>query len=396
MPHNAQILFVITNYPPRPGGAERHTQRLCASLAERRNRIRVLTIRHSGYEPDRESERAPVWYFPTPPSTHLRDALFALWVAGVLPLLRPRYKQVQWVMTGLQLVLGLPISATLGMKNIVMLAGCGEGERLRHWVLGRWVLRMMKHHADRIIILNSAMKKEMESLGFEPDCLVLLGCEADPDKFWPPEKAEKALLRTQWGIAQDSTVIVFAGRLVPGKGLPALLHAFVTLLSRHPTLVLVIAGGGVLLPELHANVEQRGLGASVLFTGQLDDLGVSKVLRCADIFALPSESEGIPAALVEALASGLPSVVSDIPGTEIVVEGIHGLRFESGNLAALTASLESLIVNLNLRNRMGHAAHELYLSSFTPEKVARAHELMYQSILKKGAAGGEVESAPQQ
>src|ERR1035437_7569074 len=128
MSEAARVLFVVANYPPRPGGAERHTQRLCRSLRARGNRVRVLTIRYLESQPGPE----PVWYFPTPSATGPRDLCFALWVLAALVVLRPRYRQVHWVMTGLQVVVGLPVAAALGMKNVVMLSGCGEGERLRH------------------------------------------------------------------------------------------------------------------------------------------------------------------------------------------------------------------------------------------------------------------------
>ena len=271
------------------------------------------------------------------------------------------------------------------MQNIVMLPGSGEGERMLRSPRGRCALRMMKRYADKIVILNSAMKREMECLGFEGSRLVMLGCEADPGKFRPAKNGEKEVLRERWKIPPHATVIAFAGRLVPGKGLTTLLDAFAALRSRHPDLLLLIAGDGQLGPTLQATVSNRGLSNSVLFTGQLGDSDVGEILRCSDIYALPSDSEGIPAALVEAMASGLPAVVSDIPGTEIVVDDIHGLRFAIGDVKNLIAALENVIVNCDRRTRMGRAAHELFLARFTPDKVAHEHELMYEHILETRA-----------
>jgi glycosyltransferase involved in cell wall biosynthesis len=385
MPEAARVIFVVANYPPRPGGAERHTQRLCCTLQARGNRVRVLTIRYRESRPG----RAPVWYFPTPSGTHLRDLCFAIWVVGALMVLRPRYRQVQWVMTGLQVLVGLPFAAALGMKNVVMLAGCGEGERLRHSTRGRWMLVILRRFADRIIVLNSAMEEEFRSLGFERERLVLLGCEADPDIFRPVTADERRLLRSRWNIETDAAVVVFCGRLVPGKGLFTLIEAFSLVHRQWPEAVLIVAGDGALAAELHSKVETSGLGGRVIFEGQLPESNIGEILRLSDVFVLPSQSEGIPAALVESTAAGLPSVVSDIPGTEIIVDQIHGLRTPADNAASLAASLARLISDQALRLRMGTAARHMFLSGYTPEKVAEGHERLYRELLPPPAQSEE-------
>jgi glycosyltransferase involved in cell wall biosynthesis len=377
MPEAARVLFVIANYPPMPGGAERHTQRLCHTLHARGNRVRVLTIRYRESQP----ERVPVWYFPTPSETHLRDLCFAIWVVGALMVLRSRYRQVHWVMTGLQVLVGLPFAAALGMKNVVMLAGCGDIERLRHSTRGRWMLVILRRFADRIIVLNSAMEEELRALGFERERLVLLGCEADPDIFRPVTADERRLVRSRWNIETDAAVIVFCGRLVPGKGLITLIEAFSLLHVQWPKAVLVLAGDGLLAAELHSKVEGAALVGQVQFVGQLPESSVGEILRISDIFVLPSESEGIPAALVEATAVGLPSVVSDIPGTEIILDQIHGLRTKVGDSSSIAASLTALLSDQTSRLRMGSAARQMFLSGYTPDKVAEGHERMFRELL---------------
>ena len=385
MPEAARVIFVIANYPPRPGGAERHTQRLCHTLRARGNRVRVLTIRY----PESQPGRAPVWHFPAPSNARLRDLCFALWVVPALLVLRPRYRQVQWVMTGLQVLVGLPLAAALGMKNVVMLSGCGEGERLRHSTRGRWLLWLLRRFADRIIVLNSAMEEELRSLGFGCERLVLLGCEANPDVFRPTGTDERCPLRSRWKIETDAAVIVFCGRLVPGKGLFTLIEAFSLLHLQWPNALLVIAGDGPLAAELHLKVEKAGLGGRVIFEGQLPESSIGEILRLSDIFVLPSQSEGIPAALVEAAAAGLPSVVSDIPGTEIIVDQVHGLRTKAGDSSSIAASLTTLLSDQASRLRMGAAARQLFLSGYTPDKVAEGHERMFRELLHPAQRKGK-------
>ena len=383
MGNRSRILFVIANYPPRPGGAERHTERLCATLHAKRHRVRILTIRYPESSRTIQPQQAPICYFPTPSAERWRDLCFALWVAASLPFLRLRYDQVQWIMPGLQVLVGLPISAALGMKNSLYFAGSGEAERLQYSQRGRWLLWLAKRLVDRVIVLNSAMMKEVQELGFDRARLIRLSCEADPQRFRPPRNEERELARMHWGIPQDRKVIVFVGRLVQGKGLPALLEAFTSLRILEPKTSLLIVGDGPLLNDLRARAAAHGLGNSVIFTGQLADDAVAEALRCSDIFTLPSRAEGIPVALLEAMATGLPSVVSDIAGTEIVVHGVHGLRVVLENGACLADALNRLIADRDLRIHMGGAALEAYRSTFTPDRVAQSYEVMYGNIRQK-------------
>ena len=160
-----------------------------------------------------------------------------------------------------------------------------------------------------------------------------------------------------------------------------LLEAFAKLRVQQPNTILLIAGDGPMTPELRTQIENRDLSAQVTLTGQLCDSEISEVLRLSDIFVLPSESEGIPASLVEAMAVGLPPVVTDIPGTEMIIGEIHGLRVATGDSAALTASLNRLMTDHDLRKKLGNTARELFLSSYTPDKVGQAYERLYRELL---------------
>src|SRR6202030_859809 len=292
------ILFVASHYPPCSGGAERHTQQLSQSLFHRGNRARVLTIRYPGIAIANEAGQAPVWRFPTPVRAPWCDLAFSLWVLAALVLLRPRYRVAQWVMTGLQALMGIPMAAALGMKNVVVLAGCVEAERLRGSVRGRWMLTLMQRNVERIVVQNSAMETELLSLGFGRDRLVCLPCGVDPDLFRPARPGDCARLRALWNVPQASLLVVYTGRLVHGKGLPELIEAFAVLHSHLPGTMLILVGDGPLAASLQMQIREAGLGSAVRFTGQVPPSGVSEILRLADVFVLPSESEGSPCALV--------------------------------------------------------------------------------------------------
>jgi glycosyltransferase involved in cell wall biosynthesis len=306
---------------------------------------------------------------------------FALWVAAQLVILRPRYRIVHWVLTGLQVGVGMPVAAALGMKNVLKLGGCGELRVLLDSPRGRKTLDVLHRHADRIVVLNPAMTQEVLSLGFPAERLVTLPCGADPEMFRPPDAAERVAMRARWKLAEDGTAIVFTGRFVDEKRLPDLIDAFAQLRPRHPRATLVLAGDGPRRKELAARVMAAGLTAHVRFLGMLPPEQVAEVLRLADVYVLPSASEGIPCSLVEAAASGLPSVVTDIPGTGMLVwQDVTGLRVPVGDVPALAAAIEVLMGDPDARVRMGRAARARFLERFTIDCVRQGFEKVYREL----------------
>ena len=379
MPGDASVLFVADTYPPGPGGAERHTQRLAETLWRSGRRVRALTT--SAGCPQGDSGAAPVSRLPVPSRPPSRDLAFALLVAGALPFLRPRYSVVQWVMTGLQVLVGMPVAARLGMKNVLMLAGCGEAKRLTDSSRGRMLLQVLHRHADRIIVLNPEMESELLGMGFPAARIVTLPCGADPDLFRPAREDERRTLRDRWDMPAKAAVITFTGRFVEEKCLPDLIGAFAVLASRDPQATLVLVGDGPLRKEIASQVEAAGLTPRVRFTGMMPPAQVAEVLRLSDVYALLSRTEGIPCSLVEAVASGLPCVVSEISGTAMVIQHeVTGLRAPVGDVAQFSAAFESLLGDPARRERMGQAARALFLQRFTVDRVREGYERLYAGL----------------
>jgi glycosyltransferase involved in cell wall biosynthesis len=148
-------------------------------------------------------------------------------------------------------------------------------------------------------------------------------------------------------------------RLVPQKGLDLLLRAFARL--RDPSLAewrVVLVGDGPEREALRTLAEREGVSERVAFEGFRSD--PSPYLARASVFVLPSRFEGMPNALLEAMAAGLPVVVSDAsPGPlEMVQHGVHGLVVSSENVEALAAALGRLMGDAGLREHLGQAARE--------------------------------------
>jgi glycosyltransferase involved in cell wall biosynthesis len=152
----------------------------------------------------------------------------------------------------------------------------------------------------------------------------------------------------------DRPVVVSTGRLVPVKGYDRLIRAFTWVAEAHPDWRLRICGGGEERPALEALVGELRLGDRVELPGRVRD--VEAALEAASVFALASRVEGLPVALLEAMAKGLAVVSVDTGGCELIEHGVDGLLVPPGDDPALARAICALIESEPLRRRLGAAA----------------------------------------
>lgn len=161
--------------------------------------------------------------------------------------------------------------------------------------------------------------------------------------------------RSLLGLPEDALVVGTVGNFTPKKDQSLLLQATERLRARHPRLRVVLVGSGPLEDRLRAEVVARRLGDAVVFAGSRGD--VPEVLPAFDAFALTSTHEGLPIALLEAMAAGVPPVASAVGGVpEVVSDGHDGLLVPSGDVAGVTAALDRLLADPELRARLGASA----------------------------------------
>ncbi len=176
--------------------------------------------------------------------------------------------------------------------------------------------------------------------------------------------------------------ILCVGRLIERKGQHHLLRAFADLSNQHQApLRLILAGTGDFEPKLHQLAHELGIAEHVQFLGCVPREEMPKVYQDADLFVLPSQNEGMSIALLEAMASALPVVVSQTGGTdELVIDSINGLVVEWADVGALAGAIERLAVNSNLRTQMGSLNREIALEYSWNEYMWRNIELMREGI----------------
>jgi glycosyltransferase involved in cell wall biosynthesis len=184
---------------------------------------------------------------------------------------------------------------------------------------------------------------------------------------------------TTIGLRSGDRVILWVGRLDPVKGLDQLIDA----LRRVPADLnahLVLAGDGPLRNTLAQQAQSTGLADRVHWLGARKD--VPSLLKAADLFAFPSRTEGLPNALLEAMAAGCPIVTTDVPGCrDLVIHEERGLIVPYGDTQALSGALTRLLSDRELAGQLGRQARESAENDWPIEKTYAAYAAAYGEVL---------------
>lgn len=219
--------------------------------------------------------------------------------------------------------------------------------------------------ADAIIAVSHALARQLPAV---KTTVVHAGVESSKECYI----CEQAT-------AQTATVIGAACRLVPLKGLSNLVQAIALLHLEFPDMRLEIAGTGPQREDLEREVCSLGLAGNIRFLGwQLD---LRRIFRGWDIFALPSLEEGLPIAVLEAMAEGLPVIATSVGGLpELVEDGRTGYLVPPSDIAALVRCLRILILDSKRRQEMGAAARARAFEHFSVNRMVEAVTAIYDSL----------------
>jgi glycosyltransferase involved in cell wall biosynthesis len=206
-------------------------------------------------------------------------------------------------------------------------------------------------------------------------------CGVDADRFRPDEQV-KSMVRRELDINQNATVLLFLGRLNRDKGMLDLAAAFAEIARQKPDAVLLLVGAEEDVPFMRIQ-EICGAGRE-----QLRRVGFTPNPECymatADIFCLPSYREGFGQVIIEAAASGVPTVASRIYGiTDAVEDGLTGLLFPAGDIAEITKALLALIEDQALRQKMGVAARLRTFELFAGKNITREQVGLYEKVMAR-------------
>jgi glycosyltransferase involved in cell wall biosynthesis len=194
--------------------------------------------------------------------------------------------------------------------------------------------------------------------------------------------SDRQIKRRHLDLDAGQFVVISIGRLEPQKGFSILLKAMRRVIAKLPNVTLFIIGGGSLQAQLRQLVIELKLDDVVRFLGIRKD--IFELLQISDVLVMPSLYEGMPIALLEAGACGLPAVASAVEGnTEIVCDGINGFLVPPYDSEALSRRIVDVLTQPDLRERMGGQARKIVGEKFNGDLVGRQLGDLYERLVNR-------------
>ena len=380
-----RVYWLTEEFPPEVGGTGLVAASLSSGLAKRQICVQVITRQTKPASPVSES-MSGVRVRRIRPAGRKKGVGWAavpamlayLWRLLFLLAREARHYDVI-VVSCMKIIplVAVPIGRLFGKKCIVRLESPFEvvqpiaSESLDSMspVVGgalsgmlRRAQRAMLSRADCVVAISDEIEHLLRAAPRPPARIVRIPNTIDLGRFRPATSPEREQLRALLGIPAGRTVALFAGRLSRAKGVGMLVEEWATLAADDPDLMLLIIGSGKgswddCEDYLRQYINAHSLGERVVLVGQSDR--VPDYMRAADLFIFPSEYEGFSLAVTEALASGLPSVLTAVGvATELVRDGYNGFLFPPRDRETMKRAIARCLARREEWPEIGRRARE--------------------------------------
>jgi len=250
------------------------------------------------------------------------------------------------------------------------------GSLLRKLCMHLWcriILRRLLRYTSLIIALSEQIVETSKFLKDFNKKIIVIPNGVDPT--YSRIKLTKSEARRIIGVPINAKIILFVGNLTKLKGYHILLEAMKDVIAKVPNAIAIFVGPCI---EKCKNTDPH-----VIFTGPLSHEKLRFYYKAADVFVLPSFSEGLPNTLLEAASFGLPLVVSDLKQLEaIVIDGVNGLIAKKGHSKSFAEKIIQVLCDDRLRKTLGKKSKEIS-KKYSWEKVANQYEKAYMQLLFK-------------
>ncbi len=372
-----RIAQVSPWFYPHLGGVESHVRSLSRELAARGHDVTVVTSRHDpslpledtldGFRVVRVKPRMIVMRTPIVPRIRsaLRELAVDIFHAHLPPPLTAHYAGQVATERGTPCVVtyhcDVEIPSTLGAFI----------ESLYRRSVGASTLRK----ADKVLVTTRTYAATSRAVWrFNP---TVIPNAVNHLRFHPA--VDGSMVRDRLKLPSDRPVVLLVGRMVPHKGVEHFIEA-----ARYvPDAQFLVVGEGSLLEPMQRLAGTMGVSGRVQFLGRVSDENLPRVYAACDVFVLPSVSrlEAFGIVALEAMSTGKPVVVADIPGVrEIIEDGREGLLADPVNPQDLAGKIQRLLADPEGRRTMGQRGREKVLASFSIERVTDQVEAVYRSV----------------
>ena len=377
--------MLVNEFPPLPvGGAELQAERLAKYLAAKQWPVWVVT-RGANDLPPVESRNGFTIIRPlTLGSGKFRTLTFMFFTLIALIRLRHQYKILHAHLAFGPAFVAVILGRLLGKRVVVKFGGSGligDVNTSQKTLRGRIRLSAIRAWADIVVVLTDVMRTEALSVGVPESHIRMFNNGIDAASYifdMSKDDAKHALN------LDGKSVVLFIGRLDPVKSLSTILDALALSRDRLPALHLVIVGDGPERIHIEEKIKTIQLESKVDLMGNQKD--VKPYLAAADMFVLPSKTEGISNALLEAMSSQIACLATPVGGNlEVLVDGINGLLVPVGDVNAWANKLLEVGMDHELRERLGRSARNRILQNYDFKVVGRRYEDLYVELLKSSS-----------
>jgi glycosyltransferase involved in cell wall biosynthesis len=236
--------------------------------------------------------------------------------------------------------------------------------------------------SDRVIAVSRQLAGEVLKLAEPRAPVSVVYHGVDLQVFKPC--TDQRQVREALSLPRNAVGICTVGRLVIEKGVTELLEAFGVLVEKHENAWLAFVGEGPGRQLIEAWAEREGLSDRVFVTGSLPHTEIPKWMGACDVFVLASYREGLPNAVLEAMACGRPVVATEVGGIPEVVGSETGILIRPKRAAPLASALMTLAGCSSLRERMGRAGLNRVRERFSWARSAEELKSIYQEVVRQG------------
>ncbi|WP_420182892.1 glycosyltransferase family 4 protein (plasmid) [Haloarcula sp. KBTZ06] len=351
-------------FPETVGGAPYHIHALSRDQATMGHEVTVLTVSEEVEEREVTDQDGYTLIKQPPKLEFLGNQIFANTVGDLRGL-----EDFDVVHTHSHLFFSSNVAALYcRMANIPIAITCHglNSQRGPFWfsrahlrTLGKWTY----DSADVTLCYTDVEQSKLRDLGVDAD-IAVVNNGIDTNRFSPAGQTHPDIA------SQGGQAIVFVGRLVDGKRPQDVLAAFDTVRERCPDASLFFCGDGPLRDSLESTVADEGLTDAVEFLGRVPYQKMPSVFRAADLFVLPSRTEGFPRTVIEALACETPVVASDLEQTSKIVNQT-GETVQVGNVEGFATAISDLLSDQRGLSELGKHGRAIVTTRYNWEETVQ-------------------------
>ncbi len=390
MLNEIRVLMVTERYLPIWGGAENQLRQLIPFLEKEGVQSDIVTRRwHADMLSFELMDGVPVFRLGLPGKRRLHTLYFTLSLIFFLVSRGCKYDVFHSHGAVNMGAICRLFSWFTSTKNLTKIATAGKIQTMPIWKgkLFPFLVSKLFKKSDGIVAISNEISDELHAAKVEKSRIFKIPNGVNAARFSPVPTVRRKILREKYGVSEKCILVLFAGRLVERKGPEVLIQSWVDIENVFSNCLLMILGSGndqtdSVEDEIRNVVKEKGL-KQVVLAGDTDR--PEDYLAMADIFVFPSKLEGFPNMLLEAMASSVPVIASRIGGVvDLVEEDVNGLLFESGDSDDMIRSLQKLLSDPGMRERISCRGRQHVIANYSFEQIAQNYIVVYRTLLGDG------------